>query len=76
MDVNEAFIEIIDEYKRSKTLYCGFHSNHEGYAVILEEIDELWDEIKNCKETKGNDLIRAELIQIGAMVLRYLNELC
>ena len=23
-----------------------FNSTHEGYAVILEEMDELWDEVK------------------------------
>lgn len=31
-----------------------FNSYHEGYAIIKEELDELWDEIKN-----GEKRIRA-----------------
>lgn len=41
-------------------------SVHEGYAVILEELDEVWDEVK--KKTKERDLpnLLKELIQVGA----------
>ena len=44
--------------------------------MIKEEVDELWDAIKKSKETTGNNEIRNELIQIGAMVVRYLDNLC
>ena len=67
---------IVAEFRRASLLYPEFHSNHEGYAVIKEEIDELWDEIKKSKELRGNERIRKELIQVGAMVVRYLNNLC
>lgn len=42
-------------------------SIHEGYAVILEELDEVWDEVK--KKTKERDLenLLKELIQVAAM---------
>jgi NTP pyrophosphatase (non-canonical NTP hydrolase) len=41
-------------------------SVHEGYAVILEELDEVWDEVK--KKTKERDMpnLLKELIQVGA----------
>ena len=43
---------------------------HEGYAVLLEEVDELWDAIK------ANDIAhsRVEAVQVAAMAIRYLLE--
>ena len=67
---------IESEYNRASNLYPDFHSNHEGYAVLKEEVDELWDAIKKSKDVRGNDQIKHELIQIGAMVVRYLDNLC
>lgn len=67
---------IESEYNRASNLYPNFHSNHEGYAVLKEEVDELWDAIKKSKDVIGNDQIKHELIQIGAMVVRYLDNLC
>lgn len=62
------------EHDKAKTKYpANFNSNHEAYAVLLEEVDELWDEIKLKSPSKEN--IKAEAIQIGAMCLRILNEL-
>jgi hypothetical protein len=76
MRPDEALKQIENEYLRATDLYSNLHSNHEAYAVIKEEVDELWDEIKKSKETHGNNQIRFELIQIGAMVVRYLENLC
>lgn len=58
------------EYERSNKLYPMFHSTHEGYAVIKEEVDELWDYIKADKSTKPSPEQRAEVIQIMAMCLK------
>jgi len=76
MRPDEALKHIEEEYLRASDLYPNLHSNHEAYAVIKEEVDELWDAIKDSKDTKGNNQIRHELIQVGAMVVRYLNNLC
>jgi hypothetical protein len=76
MRPDEALKRIEEEYLRASDLYADLHSNHEGYAVIKEEMDELWDEIKKSKETKGNKQMQKELIQIGAMVVRFLDNLC
>ena len=67
---------IESEFNRAENLYPKFHSNHEGYAVIKEEVDELWDEIKKSKGVRCNERMQHELIQIGAMVVRYLDNLC
>lgn len=76
MTPNNAIEEIKKEIESAQSKYPALHSNHEAYAVILEEMDELWDEIKKSKDVKGNGRIKSELIQVGAMVLRYLNDLC
>ena len=48
-----------------------FHSGHEAYAVILEELDEFWIEVKANRYAT----CRAELMQVVAMCLRAMAEL-
>lgn len=50
-------------------------SLHEGYAVLLEEVDELWDQVKLRKEMRSNDAIVKELVQIAAMAQRTAEDL-
>ena len=59
------------EYMRATRKYGPFASAHEGWAVIREELDELWDAIKANAETQE---LRKEAIQIGAMALRFLTD--
>ena len=51
-----------------------FHSEHEGYAVIKEEVDELWDAIKNNKHTEIHERLW-EAIQVAAMAVKYVASL-
>jgi len=60
------------EYERSNGLYPMFHSTHEGYAVIKEEVDELWDYIKESKSTRSTIAQEGEVIQIMAMCIKFL----
>ncbi len=48
-------------------------SAHEGWAVIQEEVDELWDEIKGGQDQTR---MREEAIQIAAMATRFVLEVC
>lgn len=41
--------EIRDQYLKSRQKHATFNSAHEGYAVMLEEFDELWQEVKAWK---------------------------
>lgn len=74
-------IEILDkcladlraEVLRAMEKHPPMHSPHEGYAVIQEEVDELWDRVKI---DKGRDYdARVEALQIAAMGLRYVIDL-
>lgn len=53
-----------------------FNTAHEGYAVILEEVDELWDEVKKKPKNRDSAKMKAECIQIAAMALRFATEIC
>lgn len=72
MDVLAAYAEIEKARHHALKKHPAPHnSRHESYAVILEELDELWDEIK----ADGTDArVVAEAAQVGAMVIRLLTE--
>lgn len=62
--------QIFNEFVRARQKFAPMRGPHEGYAVILEEFDEMWDAIK------GNDLAHArkECLQVAAMCLAFLLE--
>ena len=49
-----------------------YHSAHEGYAVILEELDELWDHVKTNQSKRDIPAMRKEAAQIAACALRFM----
>lgn len=61
---------VYDEYDRASLLYDTLHSAHEAYAVILEELDEFWDQVRQQDARRSSALMRQELVQIAAMCLR------
>lgn len=63
--------EILEELTKATEKFGPFNSMHEGYAVILEELDELWDEIKLNNLNKA----REEAVQVAAMAIRFLCDL-
>ena len=68
---------IIEEFNRATSKFGSFHNAHEGYAVLLEEVDELWDNVKlNQKNKDRNDLIADEAIQVAAMAIRLIYDTC
>jgi hypothetical protein len=71
--IEEAAIkEVVNEYCRAVKKFGPFNSAHEGYGVILEELDELWDEIKMKDGARSNESMKEEAAQVSAMGLRFL----
>lgn len=71
-EVFDAASRAIGEARRSYGLYpAAFHSAHEGYACILEEMDEAWDAIR----ANDRSAARHEMVQVAAMALRFLVDL-
>lgn len=65
---------VAKELRRAKDAYPqAFNSLHEGYAVLREEVDELWDEVKRREPDRLR--IRDEAVQVAAMALRIIAEL-
>lgn len=66
-----------EEMLKATAKYKPFNSAMEGYAVILEEVDELWDLIKAGKQgTRDKKKMLKEACQISAMALRYMLDIC
>lgn len=73
---DEAIGLIAREYVRATAINGPFHSAHEGYAVILEELDELWEQVRLRDSERDVDKMREEAVQIGAMALRFIVDVC
>lgn len=74
MKESTAFKLVKDELDRATELAGSFASPHEGFAILKEEVDELWDEVKANQATthKGT----SEAVQTAAMAIRFLIDLC
>lgn len=67
--IREAAINAVRaELVRAMGKFPPFHSMHEGWAVIHEELDEMWDEIKANRKGRA----REEAVQVAAMAVRFL----
>lgn len=73
---NSVVCDVVDELEFATSKFGPFHSAHEGYGVILEELDELWDEIKAKQGERSIEKMRAEAVQVAAMAMRFMMDIC
>ncbi|HYE35487.1 HU family DNA-binding protein [Methylocaldum sp.] len=66
-----ALRQVRTELQKSIATFPELHSLHEGYALIQEELDDLWDEVKVDDETSAVD----EALQVAAVAVRFAVEL-
>lgn len=85
MTTNEFVTRVLREYGKANEKYPKFQSNHEGFAVLLEEIEETEDEIVKIRKISGNlwekvkrekslyptEEMIEEVVQIAAMCLKF-----
>lgn len=55
---------------RAVNAHGHYNSYHEGYAVILEEVDELWDEVKRQAHVRSDQQIYNESYDIAIAALK------
>lgn len=73
------FNQIVNELEKANKAFPFFTSLHEGYAVLKEEVEEFWFEVKLLKYNETHEemdsylKIEKELIQIAAMALKNLH---
>lgn len=69
-----ALQEISNERDRAKANWPPFNSAHEGFAVLLEEVDELRAHVWTNQRRRDLPAMRTEAIQVAAMALRFAEE--
>jgi hypothetical protein len=81
--------EVGAELKNARSTHAPMNGHHEGYAVILEELDELWVECKSNTHAKNTPeserpalreakrmRMRKEALQVAAMAIRFIEDVC
>src|SRR5271165_2237267 len=66
--------DFVNEYQNARRKFGPMASAHEGYAVLWEEFDELWDHVKQKQSQRDHVAMRKEVVQLGAMALAFLIE--
>lgn len=64
-------LEIMVELSRIDDKFPPYNSAHEGYAIILEEMDELKDHVWVKQEKRDYIGMRGEALQVAATALRF-----
>lgn len=70
--------EVYDELQSARSKFPrDFINAHEGFAILKEEIDELWDAVrlKQYATTRVGSM-RKEAIQVAAMAIRFIEDVC
>ena len=68
--------QIVAEVNEACAKWPPFNSAHEGFAVLKEEVDELWDHVKVNQKRRNLEEMRKEAKQVAAMALRFMRECC
>ncbi len=69
-------MEAYREATKASDNWPPMNSAHEGYGVLLEEVDELWDQVKINQKRRDIAKMRSEAIQVAAMALRFAFDVC
>lgn len=73
--IDQILILIRAELNSATRMHGEFNSPHEGYAVMKEELDELWDLVKRQKQHADRQigyLYAGEAKQVAAMAIRFI----
>jgi hypothetical protein len=78
----QSILDVVnDEIERAVELHGSYNSLHEGYGVMMEEVEEFWEQVK-LNPAKLNDVdkqvrkqqLRDELIQVAAVAVRIIKD--
>lgn len=73
-DPSPAVVAVVDSLAKARAKHpTGIRSGHEGYAVILEELDEVKAEV--WKNEPDRAALRKELTHVAAMAIRMIEDL-
>ena len=72
---NKVVTEFYEEINKGVNKFGNYNSYHEAYAVIKEEFDELWDELKVNADNRDLNKVYKEAIQVAATSYRLAEEI-
>lgn len=79
-EAEEAFTALLNqitaEVATAQKNWPPFNSAHEGFAVLHEEVDELWDHVKTNQKRRDLPAMKKEAVQVAAMAIRFALEVC
>lgn len=75
-ELEEVFRAVGKEIKTATQKWAPFNSAHEGYCVLLEEVEELWEHVRANQGIRDLDAMKKEAIQVAAMAMRFAHEVC
>lgn len=64
------------EAAEARAKFGPMHSAHEAYAILLEEVDELWEHVKVNQTKRDLEAMQKEAMQVAAVALRFAAECC
>ena len=64
--------DVLAEITRARLEHAPMRGAHEGYAILLEEVEELWEEVKDRRRELS--AMRREAIQVAAMAIAFVVE--
>jgi hypothetical protein len=67
--------DMISELARADTLHGNYNSYHEAYAVILEELDEFWEIVREKSNRRDHRHAYNELVQLAVTCIRAARDL-
>lgn len=74
--VGDATTDMLRELAKAMGRWPALNSAHEGYGVLKEEVDELWEQVKLKQKLRDVGAMRSECLQVAAMALRMAVEVC
>jgi hypothetical protein len=72
----QATDEVLREIANARENWPPFNSAHEGFAVLLEEVEELKSHVWTNQKRRDLKAMRKEAMQVAAMALRFMTEVC
>ena len=74
--LEEVLAEVGSEVAIAEANWPAFNSAHEGFAVMLEEVDELKEHVWTNQKRRDMQAMRKEAIQVAAMAVRFVRDVC
>ena len=71
-----AFDEVDEEVQTAIEKFPSMNSAHEGFSILAEEVDELWEHVRGKQGLRNVAAMRKEAMQVAAMAIRFMVDVC